>query len=83
MLCLILLLVFIIFIILRTDAVSDRDNFRDNALYITRGNSPNQGVLEIRCQGKPGFVCLEGFGQVEADSACRQLGYSNAFNFTK
>ena len=63
--------------------MSDRDNFRDNALSVSRGNSPNQGLLQIRCQEQWGFVCLEGFGQVEADSACRQLGYSNAFNYTK
>ena len=68
---------------LNADGSSDRNNDRDNSLRISRGNSPNQGLLEIRCQGLWGTVCLEGFGQVEADSACRQLGYSNAFSFTK
>ena len=71
--------------LLHSDAEGDRNNFQDNAVRIFHGNShtPNQGLLQVRCQGLWGSVCLEGFGQVEADSACRQLGYSNAFNFTK
>ena len=71
--------------LLHSDAEGDRNNFHDNAVRISHGNPrmPNQGLLEIRCQEQWGSVCLEGFGQVEADSACRQLGYSSAFSFTK
>jgi hypothetical protein len=61
-------------------------------LYAPRGQQryPNvslsSGVLGIFLeksnQRKLGLVCGEGFDENAADTACRQLGYTNAFNTT-
>ena len=40
------------------------------------------GVLEISFNGKWGNVCGDDFNQAAADSACRQMGYTNALNYT-
>ena len=36
------------------------------------------GRLEVYLNGKWGTVCNDGFSQNEADTACRQLGFSSA-----
>jgi hypothetical protein len=60
------------------------------ALYTTRGQqrSPNisliisSGMLGISFDiRKPTLVCGEGFDKSAADTACRQLGYTNANDF--
>ncbi len=38
----------------------------------------SSGRLEIYLRGEWGTVCDDGFGQTEADVACRQLGFSTA-----
>ena len=38
----------------------------------------SSGVLEIYLFGEWGTVCEEGFGNAEADVACRQLGFEEA-----
>ena len=36
------------------------------------------GRIEVFLNGQWGTVCIMGFTQVGADSACRQLGYTGA-----
>ena len=45
---------------------------------LTRGDTVNQGLVEVYCGGQWGTVCDDGFGQTEADTICRQLGYASA-----
>ena len=53
-------------------------------LRLVDGDAPNEGRLEIYIGGSGwGTVCLginlyREFGLLEADAACRQLGYSRA-----
>ena len=58
------------------------------ALYPVEGQhfvnlSLSSGILGIFFDksSKPGVVCGEGFDKSAADTACRQLGYTNANNF--
>ncbi|VDI10691.1 deleted in malignant brain tumors 1 protein [Mytilus galloprovincialis] len=44
-------------------------------LRIRPGYAKNQGRLEIKYRGEWGTVCHNHFGNVDAEVACRQLGY--------
>ncbi|VDI17542.1 Hypothetical predicted protein [Mytilus galloprovincialis] len=44
-------------------------------LRITEGFAQNQGRLEIKYKGEWGTVCDNQFANVDAEVACRQLGY--------
>ncbi|XP_063406060.1 deleted in malignant brain tumors 1 protein-like [Mytilus trossulus] len=44
-------------------------------LRITAGYAKNQGRLEINYRGEWGTVCGNHFGNVDAEVACKQLGY--------
>ena len=43
-----------------------------------RGSYPSQGLVEVYCNGQWGTICDDQFGQEEADTVCRQLGYTEA-----
>ncbi|CAC5424574.1 DMBT1 [Mytilus coruscus] len=47
----------------------------DGGLRITAGYAKHQGRLEIYYKGEWGTVCDNNFGNVDAEVACRQLGY--------
>ncbi|MCB9540417.1 MAG: scavenger receptor cysteine-rich domain-containing protein [Myxococcales bacterium] len=51
------------------------------ALRLADGDAPHLGRLEIHLESEWGTVCDEGFDQVDADVACRQLGYPGAESF--
>lgn len=45
------------------------------------GDTPSEGLVEIYCNGQWGTVCAEGFEPDDAQTVCRQLGYSDQVNF--
>ena len=53
----------------------------DGALRLSSFLSSSSGRLEIYYNGVWGTVCDDSFGQIDADVACRQLGYGSASNY--
>lgn len=47
------------------------------------GGIQSSGLLEIYLHKEWGTVCATEFNDAAADSACRQLGYTEALNFTQ
>ncbi|KAK3097126.1 hypothetical protein FSP39_006614 [Pinctada imbricata] len=47
------------------------------SVRLMRGNFRNNGILEVYKNGRWGTVCASGFGQTEADVACRILGFEH------
>ena len=45
-------------------------------LRIAGGNQANSGRLEVRIDGEWGTVCDDGFNDVNANVACKHLGYN-------
>ena len=50
-------------------------------IRLTGGSTVNQGLVEIYCSGQWGTVCDDRFGQTEANTVCRQLGYYRASGY--
>ena len=67
---------------------TDRDVFLLNNLTdifpvrLTGGSEPRRGILEIFVNGQWGTVCDDSFGKIEADAACKQLGYGNSDSYS-
>ncbi|XP_061172170.1 deleted in malignant brain tumors 1 protein-like [Saccostrea echinata] len=45
------------------------------SVRLMRGNYRNNGIVEVYVNGQWGTICSSGFGEKEADVACRILGY--------
>ena len=45
------------------------------------GSYPNQGHVEVYCNGQWGTICDDGFGSIDAWTICKQLGYNSWSNF--
>lgn len=56
------------------------DNPFVTQLRLTRGDTVNQGLVEMYCYGQWGTV-YDSLNQYEADTICRQLGYYGAHRF--
>lgn len=50
----------------------------DGKLRLVDGNTPNRGRLEVLKDGLWGTVCSSHFDMVDADVACRQMGFHYA-----
>ena len=47
---------------------------------LTGGNFISEGLVEVYCNGQWGTVCDDGFSSFDANTVCKQLGYSRAVN---
>ena len=63
---------------------SDKNRIWENSyqsqVRLTRGDSVNQGVVLEYCNGYKS-LCGLSFHKADADTICRQLGYTSAFDF--
>ena len=46
--------------------------------HLIQGGHTSQGLVEVHCNGQWGTVCNAKFDQTEANTVCRQLGYTGA-----
>ena len=49
-----------------------------NQIRLSQGAYTSQGLVEVYCNGQWGTVCDDSFYQTEADTVCKQLGYTGA-----
>ena len=66
---------------LHADSTQIWSNPYNGQVRLTGGNTVNKGLVEIYCNGQWGTVCDDLFGSTEANSVCRQLGYTIAYRF--
>ena len=50
----------------------------DGQIRLQDAQLTNQGLVEVYCNGQWGTVCDDGFGLTDANTVCRQLGYTGA-----
>ena len=53
----------------------------DGAIRLQNSLYTNQGLVEVYCNGQWGTVCDDGFGLTDANTVCRQLGYTGAARY--
>ena len=58
------------------------DNPYEFQVHLVGGDSPSSGLLKVYANDQWGAVCSSGFTSTAADSACRQLGYTNSLGFS-
>ena len=57
------------------------DNPYNSQIHLSQGAYTSQGLVEVYCNGQWGTVCDDGFGLTEANTVCRQLGYTGAARY--
>ena len=50
----------------------------NSQVRLSQGAYSSQGLVEVYCNGQWGTVCDDFFYQTEADTVCKQLGYTGA-----
>ena len=65
-----------------THSTADTSRLWDNPynlqVRLAQGVYTSQGLVEVYKNGQWGTVCDDGFGQIDADTVCKQLGYTRA-----
>ena len=60
------------------------DSYLHNTyIRLQGGNFTNQGRVEVYCNGQWGTICSDGFGPDEANTVCKQLGYSGYISYNE
>ena len=67
--------------VLCVDATRLWSNPYSGMVQLTGGNYTSEGLVEVYCNGQWGTVCDNGFGSTDANTVCKQLGYSRAVNY--
>lgn len=52
-------------------------NARDQSVRLIGGSNSREGIVEIAYNGRWGMVCNTDFGQVDARTICKGLGYGD------
>ena len=58
------------------DSIHLSDSPYPGMIRLVDGDFVTEGRVEVYCNGKWGTVCSSGVGLQEADTICRQLGYT-------
>ena len=53
----------------------------DGMVRLTNGKFTSEGLVEVYCNGQWGTVCDDGFSITDANTVCKQLGYSSAVGY--
>ena len=53
----------------------------DGQIRLQGAQYTNQGLVEVYCNGQWGTICDNGFGQTDANTVCKQLGYTGAADY--
>ena len=53
----------------------------NGTVRLTGGNFTSEGLVEVYCNGQWGTVCDNGFSITDANTVCKQLGYSGAVKY--
>ncbi|KAK4323101.1 hypothetical protein Pmani_006176 [Petrolisthes manimaculis] len=70
-------------LLLITSVLSQTATSRIQNIRLSGGNGAHEGNVEVQVDRSWGYICDDGFGFVEADAVCRQLGYNHAQTFTR
>ena len=50
-------------------------------IRLQRGNYSNEGRVEVYCNGQWGTICDNGFDSNDANTICKQLGYTGYLQY--
>ena len=65
-----------------TDSTRLSDSPYQLQVRLAEGSYPSQGRVEVYCNGQWGTICATSrFGSTEAETVCRQLGYTDASRY--